>query len=63
MADKVFVAIIMLYDCGIPMGIQDLSIRLFSSIVSAQRWVDEALADYEQDGIEVNWDILEYGVL
>jgi len=59
MADKVFVAIIMPHLCGI----QDLSIRLFSSIVSAQMWVDEALADYEHDGIEVNWDIQEYGVL
>ena len=59
MADKVFVAIIMpLYG-----GIDNLNIRLFSSIVSAQRWVDDALADYEQDGIEVNWDIQEYGVL
>ena len=59
MANKVFVAIIMPYDCGI----QDLNIRLFSSIVSAQMWVDEALADYEHDGIDVNWDIQEYGVL
>jgi hypothetical protein len=57
--DKVFVAIIMPHLCGI----DDLNIRLFSSIVSAQRWVDDALADYEQDGIEVNWDIQEYGVL
>ena len=59
MTDKVFAAIIMPHLCGI----QDLNIRLFSSIVSAQRWVDEALADYEHDGIEVNWDIQEYGVL
>lgn len=59
MADKVFVAIIMPQDCGI----QDLNIRLFSSIVSAQVWVDEALADYKHDSIEVKWDIQEYGVL
>ena len=59
MADKVFVAIIMPHLCGI----DNLNIRLFSSIVAAQRWVDDALADYEQDGIEVNWDIQEYGVL
>jgi len=59
MADKVFVAIIMPHLCGI----DNLNIRIFSSIVSAQRWVDEALADYEQDDIEVNWDIQEYGVL
>lgn len=59
MADKVFVAIIMPHPCGI----QDLDIRLFSSIVSAQTWVDKRLADYEQDGTEVNWDIQEYGVL
>lgn len=57
--DKVFVAIIMPHLCGI----DNMNIRLFSSIVSAQRWVDDALADYEQDGIEVNWDIEEYGVL
>ena len=59
MADKVFVAIIMPHLCGI----QDLNVCPFSSIVSAQKWVDDALADYEQDGIEVNWDIQEYGVL
>lgn len=60
--DKVFVAIIVPFDGGIPVGIDNMNIRLFSSIVSAQRWVDEALADYYQDGIEVNWDIKEYGV-
>ena len=59
MTDKVFVAIIMPHLCGI----DDLNIRTFSSIVPAQMWVDDALADYEQDGIEVNWDIQEYGVL
>ena len=59
MADKVFVAIILPHFGGI----DNLNIRLFSSIVSAQRWVDDALADYEQDDIEVNWDIQEYGVL
>lgn len=59
MADKVFVAIIMPHLCGI----EDLDICPFSSIVSAQMWVDKRLADYEQDGIEVNWDIQEYRVL
>ena len=59
MADKTFVAIIM----PLNGGISDLNISLFSSIVSAQRWVDESLADYEQDGIEVNWDIQEHGAL
>jgi hypothetical protein len=58
MADKVFVAIIMPHLCGI----QDLDICPFSSIVSAQTWVDKRLADYEHDGIEVNWDILEMAV-
>ena len=61
--DKAFVAIIQPYEDGLETSIEHLNIRLFSSIISAQTWVDKRLADYEHDGIEVNWDIQEDGIM